>query len=335
LKALGDLSRRVDDLDGARAFYDRALPIFEQIGARLGAANTLKALGDLSRRVDDLDGARAFYDRALPIFEQIGDRLGAANTLKALGDLSLRVDDLDGAHKLYRDALHVYVTIQNRASAANCWRGLARVADAQGNGQAVDEFYCKALAIQRELTRQHPSYKRVLDAWEREHATLVAKHGVESACLSDVPPPDPAAEFARQIMALYQQGGAAAVRQALAEAGASAEDINGLIAQLETAAAQAPADSSAGAVSTLPAETVQTLCANTVAVRTAVPDKLDEWQAQLTSVRVDWLTQGADWELEVAFIEALLAVLRGESPVLAESNPYAGVVAQVVKAVAG
>ncbi|MBN8592031.1 MAG: TIR domain-containing protein, partial [Anaerolineae bacterium] len=75
LQALGDLSLRVDDLDGARAFYDRALPIYEQIGDRLGAANTLQALGDLSLRVDDLDGARAFYDRALPIYEQIGARL--------------------------------------------------------------------------------------------------------------------------------------------------------------------------------------------------------------------------------------------------------------------
>jgi tetratricopeptide (TPR) repeat protein len=48
-------------------------------------------------------------------------------------------------------------------------------------------------------------------------------------------PADPAAEFARQIMALYQGGGASAVRQALGEAGASVEAIDGLIAQLEEA----------------------------------------------------------------------------------------------------
>jgi hypothetical protein len=36
----------------------------------------------------------------------------------------------------------------------------------------------------------------------------------------------------------------------------------------------------------------------------------------------------------VAFVEALLAVLAGESPVLPGDNPYAGVVAQVVAGVA-
>ncbi|MCC6785767.1 MAG: CHAT domain-containing protein, partial [Planctomycetes bacterium] len=65
LQALGDLRRRVDDLEGARAAYEEALPIYREIHDRLGEANTLLALGDLRRRVADLEGARAAYEEAL------------------------------------------------------------------------------------------------------------------------------------------------------------------------------------------------------------------------------------------------------------------------------
>jgi tetratricopeptide (TPR) repeat protein len=140
-------------------------------------------------------------------------------------------------------------------------------------------------------------------------------------------PADPQAEFARQIMQLYAQGGAAAVRDALLGAGATPEQIDSILAQVE-AATSAPASAAA---STLPDETVQMLCGNTVAVRTSVPEKLDEWQAQLVAIHADWLTRGDDWANEVAFAAALLAVLAGESPALPDENPYADVVAQVVK----
>ncbi|MEZ4668034.1 MAG: tetratricopeptide repeat protein [Anaerolineae bacterium] len=87
LRALGDLSVRLDELEAAKGYYDRALPIYEQIGDRLGQANTLIALGDLSVRLAELEAAKGYYDRALPIYEQIGDRLGQANTLRSVGNL--------------------------------------------------------------------------------------------------------------------------------------------------------------------------------------------------------------------------------------------------------
>ncbi|MDP8223374.1 MAG: NB-ARC domain-containing protein, partial [Candidatus Lernaella stagnicola] len=56
----------------------------------LAQANCLWSLGDLARREDDLSGARASYDSALPLFRAIGHRLGEANCLRSLGDLGLR-----------------------------------------------------------------------------------------------------------------------------------------------------------------------------------------------------------------------------------------------------
>ncbi|MER2626682.1 MAG: tetratricopeptide repeat protein, partial [Accumulibacter sp.] len=67
---IGRLKTRTDDLAGARADYEAALPIYRQIDDRLGEANALKSLGDLKTRTDDLAGARADYEAALPIYRQ-------------------------------------------------------------------------------------------------------------------------------------------------------------------------------------------------------------------------------------------------------------------------
>lgn len=73
-------------------------------------------------------------------------------------------------------------------------------------------------------------------------------------------------------------------------------------------------------------ETIQNWLGNTHAVRTAVPEKLDEWRGVLEGHKGKMLAMGADWQNEVAFVEALLAVLRGEKPVLPNDNPYADLV---------
>ncbi|WP_437907184.1 tetratricopeptide repeat protein [Sorangium sp. So ce327] len=151
LQSLGDLLRRVDDLEGARKAYDGALPIYREIRERLGEANCLRSLGDLLMRVDDLEGARKAYDGALPIYREIRARLGEANCLRSLGDLLMRVDDLEGARKAYDGALPIYREIRARLGEANCLKSLGdllkRVDDLEGARKAYDG----ALPIYREI----------------------------------------------------------------------------------------------------------------------------------------------------------------------------------------
>lgn len=87
------------------------------------------------------------------------------------------------------------------------------------------------------------------------------------------------------------------------------------------------------ASSTLPAETVQQLVGNTVAVMTSHIDKRDEWREQLAQLRADFASRGEEYAIEVAFADALLAVLDGDSPSLPEDNPYADVLRQVIDAI--
>ena len=53
------VKQRMAPLEEARARYDDALPIYREVKARLGEANTLQSLGDLLVRTDKL------YDRVL------------------------------------------------------------------------------------------------------------------------------------------------------------------------------------------------------------------------------------------------------------------------------
>lgn len=136
-----------------------------------------------------------------------------------------------------------------------------------------------------------------------------------------------AAQAMRMLAQLYAQGGADAVREAL-RGQAPDEVIEMLIAQLAQGGENAPAP---GGLSTLPAETVDTLAGNTVAVKTQVPDKLDEWRQNLQGIRTDFA--GRNWANEIAFVDALLAVLDDQPAALPDNNPYAPVVRLVVEAI--
>ncbi|MFQ3536774.1 MAG: tetratricopeptide repeat protein, partial [Aggregatilineales bacterium] len=78
------LSVQRSELEAARAYYDRALPLYETIGARLGLANTLKALGDLHRARHEVAAAVERYEAALALGAQIGDLVSQLNSLKGL-----------------------------------------------------------------------------------------------------------------------------------------------------------------------------------------------------------------------------------------------------------
>ncbi len=74
--------------------------------------------------------------------------------------------------------------------------------------------------------------------------------------------------------------------------------------------------------SILPPEQIEALVNNTLAVKTVAPESRLKWYTELQAVREQWAVQGADWEIEVAFVESLLAVLDDQPAILPEANPY-------------
>ena len=107
LKSLGDLERRLGNVDAARRHYDAALPLYEAEQARLGRANTLKSLGDLESRLGNVDAARRHYDAALDLYRAEQEPGGIINTLVSQARLEVGTGNLDLVRSLYEQAFRV------------------------------------------------------------------------------------------------------------------------------------------------------------------------------------------------------------------------------------
>ncbi|MFP4395337.1 MAG: tetratricopeptide repeat protein [Anaerolineales bacterium] len=147
LSSLGDVHLRLAEVGAARARYAEALPIYRDIGSRLGEANALLRLGDVHLRLAEVGEARERYAEALPIYRGIGDRLGEANALKSLGDVARREEDFELAQSLYEKALSTYQTIEMPFNIALAWWGLGQTAQARQDLDTARDYYQQALEL--------------------------------------------------------------------------------------------------------------------------------------------------------------------------------------------
>ena len=299
-----------------QAMLQAAYTAAERIEYAFGQANTLQALGELSVRRDDLTGARGYYDRALTLYEQLDARLGQANTLQALGELSVCRDDLTGARGYYDRALTLYEQLDARLGQANTLMSLGDMLLGQEQWPDAVRFYEQALSLARQIEAQL-SQANILVDLGRARFEL----GDQDGGIHDV----------RDALAIYvaiedeRWTNIACKRLAdLLERAERHDEAQALRAQL-------PAEQSSQ--STLPQDTINTLTGNTVAVKTDENEQLGEWRTALQSFRDSSATRGDDWLPEVAFVDALLAVLNDQPATLPDDNPYQPALQQVIAAI--
>ena len=79
----------------------------------------------------------------------------------------------------------------------------------------------------------------------------------------------------------------------------------------------------------MPAERLQVIVHNTVAVMTTMQERHAEWHKTITGALQDAQQRGADWQSEVDFYTAVVALLDGQSPSLPDEHPYAAALAQI------
>ena len=113
------------EYEAARRRYEEALPIYREIGARLGEANAIRSLGDVHRMLVEYAQARELYDRAEAISREIGDRNGLAGTYWRRGMLYTRQGQAEKAVVAFQQAERIYTEIGVERWARDCRERIA------------------------------------------------------------------------------------------------------------------------------------------------------------------------------------------------------------------
>jgi hypothetical protein len=92
---------------------------------------------------------------------------------------------------------------------------------------------------------------------------------------------------------------------------------------------QGMAPGQANQAATMPAEQLQVIVHNTIAVMTTMQEHHAEWHKTIMGALQDAQQRGADWQIEVDFYTAVVALLDGQSPSLPDEHPYAAALAQI------
>jgi tetratricopeptide (TPR) repeat protein len=145
--ALGNMAIARGDHDGARRWYERAVPLYQQIDDVSLAADCIQRLGDVALERSDLEEAQARYGRALKLYRQAGSVHGAANCIQRLGDVALKRSDLKRARIRYEQALKLYQQAGYVHGEANCITRLGDIALERSDPEDARVKYEQALEL--------------------------------------------------------------------------------------------------------------------------------------------------------------------------------------------
>ncbi len=145
---VGDLRRKCDDLEGARAAYEEALALYrtlyttDPIGWSGDVAISLNKLGALQFERDDLDGAGTLYEESVALRRallahdpsRVASLRGLALSLENLGDVRREQDDGEGSLALYEEALGLReMVLASDPTRVAWWRSLVVVLECVGD----------------------------------------------------------------------------------------------------------------------------------------------------------------------------------------------------------
>lgn len=148
LQNLGRTHVALDKFDEAADHIRRALAIFQQIGDRLGEADSTIELGFVFfQEKADYDAANDHYQRAMTMYTEAGDPSGAAFAMDRQSDIYFRWGRYAEALDLISRALSGYRDIGDRIGEASALDMIGRVNERRGNFTDAIDKYQQALAI--------------------------------------------------------------------------------------------------------------------------------------------------------------------------------------------
>jgi predicted ATPase/class 3 adenylate cyclase len=148
---LASVAWRRGDLDGAIAYHEQAVPLFEQAGAEGSRLNELQWLGEAYRDRGDLDDGERILEETTTRARELGFDQQLTATLHSLGDLSLDRSDPDAALRRFAEALAHAVATGNRRVQIYCVAGIACALLLQGDVRTAARLWGIAEDQERRL----------------------------------------------------------------------------------------------------------------------------------------------------------------------------------------
>ena len=129
---LGDITRAEGDLTGARAHYEKALDLNEDIGHKDGIAIVCSQLATLLLAKGKATDASPYAERSLKENLRSGNKEGEAIALRTLGDVLLARRRFGDARISYQDSFRMFQEHQNQTGALLAKIGLAEALAGEG-----------------------------------------------------------------------------------------------------------------------------------------------------------------------------------------------------------
>jgi tetratricopeptide (TPR) repeat protein len=272
-----------------------------------GQARALMAAAAEHAEAERYDEAVADYEAALALWRTLGEGAAVAAALDRLANTRWDMGHLEASLGLYGEAAQAFRAAGDPAGEAQalyaagaCLATLGRLDEAEATvGQAADLWRDGGLA--GPAARAETRRARLLWRLDRREEAMLA------------------------------MGRAIADRQTAGDED-SEEAVTTLQQQLARMRAGVFPEAQWGAI--LPADEVEALIQNTVAVLTVMPERRDEWRAAMSRARDDALARGGGWQVEVELFGAVLSLLDDGHPQLPAGHPYAPALAAIRTGVA-
>ncbi len=151
LNAAGNIVFDQGDYPLARAYFEEALSIWEEMGDHQGTAGCLNNLGNVALYQGGYAAARVRYEKCLAIRRELGDRKGSAKPLYNLGITTRRMGDFQAARAYFRLCQEIYEELGDKRGCAGAIVGLGGVAGNLGDHAAARAYYEISLEIYRQM----------------------------------------------------------------------------------------------------------------------------------------------------------------------------------------
>lgn len=151
---LGVAYRMVGPMEQARAYLERALQIYHELGNRVGEARVLNDLGRVYADMGNRERARRDYEQALHICQEQGDHQGEGSALNNLGWVYIALGQDKQAQEYYEQALRIFRDERDLRGEAWSLNNLGKACKKLGQYEQALDCLEQALDIRREIDRK-------------------------------------------------------------------------------------------------------------------------------------------------------------------------------------